>query len=111
MKTYQIENPTTKQLFNTIIANEYITLEQLKPKAKQVHVLLKNYFNTNEILVTFANVTNCGGFPIFLSVDCCLYEIASDFYPEWYELTESEQNETVELLGYYMQKYEDLFFN
>lgn len=110
MKFYQIEYPTTAQIFNAIIANEYVPLEKMQSKAKQIKVLLLNHFNTDEILVTFDGVTNTGGIPIFLSPNCCLYEICSDLNSDWYELNEEDQENKIELLGCYMQTY-DIIFN
>ena len=109
MEFYKIESPTTRQIFEAILANEYVPIEKIQSKAKQIKVLLLNHFNTNEILVTFNNVTNTGGWPIFLSPSCCLYEICSDLNSDWYELTKNEQQDEIELLGYYMQSYDFIF--
>ena len=109
MELYKIEYPTTKQIFEAIIKNEYVPIEKMQNKAKQIKVLLLNHFNTNEIFVTFDNMTNTGGFPIFLSPDCCLYEICSGLNSNWYELTEKEQDEEIELLNCYMQSYDFIF--
>jgi hypothetical protein len=109
MEFYKIETPTTKQIFDAIISNDYVPLEKIQSKAKQIKILLLDYFNTKEILVTFDNVTNCGGCPIFLSNDFCLYEIASEQNEDWHELSEEEQNTEVELLGSYMQTYDKIF--
>ena len=108
MELYKIESPTTKQIFDAIIKNDYVPIEKLQPKAKQIKVLLLDYFNTNEILVTFKNVTNCGGFPIFLSSNSCLYEIASE-EEGFFDLSEEEQNHEIELLGCYLRTYNDIF--
>lgn len=108
MELYKIESPTTEQLFNAIIANEYVPIEKIQSKSKQIKVLLLNHFNTNELLITFKNVTNCGGFPIFLSPNCCLYEIASE-EDDFYNLSEEEQNNEIELLGCYLQTYDAIF--
>ena len=105
---YQIKSPTTKQIFDAIINKDYIPLEKLQPKAKQIKVLLLDYYCTNEILVTFKNVTNTGGFPIFLTCNDSLYDIASE-EEDFYDLTEQEQDEYIELLGYYLQPYNKIF--
>jgi hypothetical protein len=105
---YQIENPTTKQIFDAIINGDYTPLESIQPKAKQVRALLRAHFNTNEVLVTFNGVTNTGGIPIFLGANDSLYEIASE-QNGFYELTDEEKDETVELLGAYLRTYDDIF--
>ncbi len=109
MEFYKIENPTTKQIFDAIISNDYVPLENMQSKAKQIKVLLLNYFNSNEILVTFTNVTNCGGCPVFFGSNESLYDIASDHYNDWYELSEEEQEDEIELLGGYIQTYDRIF--
>ena len=108
MEFYKIETPTTKQIFEAIINKDYVPLEKIQSKAKQIKVLLLDYYCTNEILVTFSNVTNCGGFPIFLTSNCSLYEIASED-EEFFDLSEEEQDNEVELLGSYLQTYDQLF--
>lgn len=108
MEFYKIENPTTKQIFDAIINKEYIPLEKLQPKARQIKVLLLNYYCAKEILVTFEGVTNTGGVPIFLTENDCLYEIASESN-DFYNLSEDEQNDIVELLGAYLQTYDSIF--
>jgi hypothetical protein len=109
MEFYKIDSPTTKQIFDAIIANEYTPLEKIRPKAKQIKVLLMNHFNTREVLVTFINVTNSGGFPIFMGASDSLYEIASEVFKDWYELSEADQENEIELLGAYMQTYDAIF--
>lgn len=109
MEFYKIDSPTTAQIFNAIITNEYVPIESMQSKAKQIKVLLLNHFNTNEILVTFDGVTNTGGFPIFLSSNCSLYEICSDLNYDWYELSEEEQDNEIELLSCYIRTYDDIF--
>jgi hypothetical protein len=105
---YQIENPTTKQIFDAIINLDYVPLEKIQPKAKQIRILLLDHFCTSEILITFKNVTNCGGFPIFLSSNSSLYEIASE-EEGFFNLSEEEQDHEVELLGSYLQTYNNIF--
>ena len=109
MKFYQIENPTTQQIFDAIINNEYTPLEKIKPKTKQIETLLKSHFNTNEILVTFSAVTNAGGIPIFLSEGTSIYEVAEEQNEDWHELSEEEQNNEIELLSSYLRTYKDIF--
>ena len=112
MKTlsfYQIESPTTKQIFDAIINNEYTPLEKIQSKAKQVNVLLMDYFNTSEVLVTFSGVTNSGGCPIFLSASDSLFEIAADNDDDFYSLSEEDQENEIELLGSYLRTYNELF--
>jgi hypothetical protein len=108
MELYKIESPTTKQIFDAIIKNNYVPIEKLQPKAKQIKVLLLDYYCTNEILVTFKNVTNCGGYPIFLTANSCLWEIASE-EEGFFDLSEEEQNHEIELLGCYLRTYNDIF--
>ena len=110
LKFYQIENPTTRQIFDAIINKEFTPLEKIQPKAKQILILLKDYFCSNEILVTFTGVTNTGGIPIFLSSNESLFEVAADEVNYFNELTEEEQEEEVELLGAYLRTYEQIFF-
>ena len=109
MNFYQIENPTTQQIFDAIISNEYTPLEKIAPKAKQIKTLLQDYYNSDDILVTFSNVTNSGGCPIFLTSSASLYEIASEQDDDFYSLSEDEQNEQIELLGSYLQPYDKIF--
>ena len=109
MKFYQIENPTTQQIFDAIINNEYTPLEKIKPKAKQIEILLKNHFCTDEILITFSAVTNAGGIPIFLSEGTSIYEVAEEQNEDWHELSEEEQNNEIELLSSYLRTYKDIF--
>lgn len=109
MQFYQIEKPTTAQIFNAIITNEYTPLESIKDKAKQIKVLLLDYFNTNEILVTFSGVTNTGGVPIFLSANTSLYEIAAENNADWCSMSEEDQDNEIELLGAYLRTYDSIF--
>ena len=109
MDFYKIETPTTKQIFDAIINKEYVPIEKMQSKAKQVKILLLDYYCTDEILVTFTGVTNCGGVPIFLTSDCSLYEIANEEDEDFYNLSEEEQNNEIELLGYYLTTYDELF--
>lgn len=109
MKFYKLENPTTKQIFDAIINNEYTPLDKIKPKAKQIKLLLLDYYAANEILVTFSGVTNSGGCPIFLTSSDSIYEIASEQDEDFYELSEEEQDEAIELLGCYLQTYDNIF--
>ena len=108
MELYKITSPTTKQIFEAIIARQYVPIEKIAPKAKQIRTLLLDHFCASEILVTFSGVTNTGGFPIFLSSNDCLYDIASED-PNFYELSEEEQNNEIELLGSYLRTYNDIF--
>ena len=108
-KFYQIKSPTTKQIFHAIINNEYTPIEKIAPKAKQIKILLLDYWCCNEILVTFSNVTNSGGCPIFLSDGTSLYEIASEQDENFYNLSQEEQEEEEELLCSYLQTYDNVF--
>jgi hypothetical protein len=105
---YQIENPTTKQIFEAIINLEYVPLEKIAPKAKQIKVLLLDSWSANEVLITFEGVTNCGGRPIFYCDTTDLHEVASESN-DWYELSEEEQNNKIELLAYYARTYDKIF--
>jgi len=109
LKFYQIESPTTKQIFDAIINNDYVPLEKIRPKAKQIKVLLLNHWDTNEILLTFSGVTNTGGYPIFLAQGTSLDEIASEHDKEWYNLSQEEQDNEIELLGCYLCTYDSIF--
>lgn len=109
MDFYKIETPTTKQIFDAIINKEYVPLEKIQSKAKQIKILLLDYFCTNEILVTFSGVTNCGGLLIFLTSDCSLYEIAIEADEDFYNLSEDEKDNVIELLGSYLTTYDQLF--
>ena len=108
MEFYKIINPTTKQIFDAIIGKEYTPIESIMPKAKQIYVLLRNYFNS-EVYVTFDGVTNSGGFPIFYDSNESMYEIASDINDNWYEMSEDEQQHQIELLSWYARPYKDIF--
>jgi len=108
MEFYKIESPTTKQIFDAIIEKQYVPIEKITPKAKQIKVLLLDYFNANEILITFSGVTNTGGYPIFLSSNDSLYDIASE-EEGFYELSEEDQENEIELLGCYLRTYNDIF--
>lgn len=109
MEFYKIESPTTKQIFDAIIEKQYVPIEKITPKAKQIKVLLLDHFCTNEVLITFSGVTNTGGFPIFLGSNESLFEVAADNDGDFYNLTEEEQNNEVELLGCYLRTYDDIF--
>ena len=109
MNTYKIEKPTTKQLFEAILNKEYLTLEQLKSKSKQLNILLKDHFNTNDVFITFQNVTNSGGYPIFFGSNESIFEVAADFNDDFYNLSEEEQDEEVELLSSYARNFESFF--
>jgi hypothetical protein len=108
-KFYQIEQPTTEQIFKAILNKEYIPLEKMQSKCKQINVLLQDHYNTKNVLITFLNVTNTGGFPIFFGENESLYEVASDVIDDWNELDEEEQNNHIELLGSYTRTYESVF--
>jgi hypothetical protein len=108
MEFYKIESPTTKQIFDAIINKEYIPIEKLQSKAKQIKILLLDYYCASEILVTFSGVTNTGGIPIFLTSNDSLFDIASET-PGFYELSEEDQNNDIELLGAYLRTYDDIF--
>ena len=109
MKTYKIETPTTKQLFEAILNKEYLTLEQLQNKAKQLNILLKDHFCTNEVFVTFTNVTNTGGYPIFFGANDSIYDVLADFNDDFYSLSNEDQEHEIELLGCYTRSFEDFF--
>ena len=105
---YQIDNPTTKQIFDAIISNQYVPLEKLQSKAKQIKVLLLDYWNCSEIFITFDSMTNTGGVPIFFGSNDSIYDIASE-QSDWYNMTEQEQEETIELMSCYMTTYNSIF--
>ena len=108
MEFYQITSPTTKQIFEAIINKQYVPIEKIASKSKQIKVLLLDYYNANEILITFSGVTNTGGFPIFLTSNDSLYDIASE-EAGFYELSEEDQENEIELLGCYLRTYNDIF--
>lgn len=109
MEIYKIENPTTKQLFDAILNKEYLNIEQLQNKAKQLNILLKDHFCTNEVFITFTNVTNAGGCPIFFGANDSIYDVLADFDDDFYSLSDEEQDEEIELLGCYTRSFEDFF--
>ena len=109
MNFYEIENPTTEQIFEAIISNEYTPLEKIKPKAKQIEILLKDCWGADEILITATNVTNTGSRPIFLADGTSLHEVASEENPDFFELSEEKQDEEIELLGSYLRSYREVF--
>lgn len=109
MEFYKIELPSTEQIFNAIIDNEYTPLDKIQPKAKQLKVLLMDYFCSNEIFITFDGVTNAGGLPIFLSSNESMYEIASNINEDFYNLSEEEQDSEIELLWAYIRPYNEVF--
>jgi hypothetical protein len=78
------------------------------PKAKQIYILLRNYFSS-EVYVTFDGVTNTGGIPIFYGANESLHDIASDINDNWYEMSEDEQNNEIGLLSCYAKYYKDIF--
>ena len=84
-------------------------IEKIKSKAKQINILLKDYFNTDEIVVTFKNVTNTGGYPIFLHRGCCPYEVCAEYDADFSNLTDEEKDAEVELLYYYARNYNQIF--
>jgi len=106
---YKIEKPTTQQIFDAIINNEYTPIEKIAPKAKQIKVLLMDYYCSDDVLVTFDGVTNTGGLPIFLTGKDSLYDIASEINSDWYDMSEEDQNNEIELLGCYLQNYDTIF--
>ena len=108
MEFYKIINPTTKQIFDAIISKEYTPIESIMPKAKQIYILLRNHFNS-DVYVTFDGVTNSGGIPIFYGANESMYDIASDINDNWYELSEEEQDNEIELLSCYARSYKDIF--
>jgi Mg2+/Co2+ transporter CorC len=108
MEFYKIINPTTKQIFDAIISKEYTPIESIIPKAKQIYILLRDYFNS-EVYVTFDGVTNSGGVPIFYGANESMHDIASDINDNWYELSEEEQQHQIELLSWYARPYTDIF--
>lgn len=109
MEFYKIDSPTTKQIFEAIIKKEYVPIEKIQSKAKQIKVLLLDHFCTNEILITFLGVTNTGGYPIFMGANESLFEVAADNDENFYNLTEEEQEQEIELLGCYLRTYNDIF--
>ena len=110
MKFYQIKNPTTAQIFEAIINNEYTPLKMIRPKAKQIEPLLKDHFNSEEIFISFLNVTNTGGYPVFFSSECCMYEVLEDVNPDFKKyLTDDEKEREVEIFASYIITFNDIF--
>ena len=100
----------TQEIFEKLINNEYINLEYVQPKVKQLNILLKDYFCSNEIFISFLCVTNSGGFPIVFSHSCSTYEILANFYgDEFYNWDETEQQEQESLFLDHVSNFEDLF--
>lgn len=109
MNFYKIEQPSTSQIFNAILDGEYTPLEKIKPKAKQLKVLLGDYFCTNDVLVSFTNVTNCGGCPIFFSNDMSIEEILAKADEDFYELSDEDRSHKIELFLSYITTYDNIF--
>ena len=105
---YKTVNPTTKQILDAILNKEYTPIESIMPKAKQIYILLKDHFNS-EVYIKFNAVTNTGGVPIFYGENESMYEVAMDINNDWYELSEEEQDEEIELLSWYTRSYKDIF--
>lgn len=105
---YKLEAPTTKQIFDAIICNDYTPLESIKPKAKQIKTLLLDYWDCKEIFVTFSDVTNTGGCPIFFASNVDLYTIATEQLG-FYDISDEEQEYLIELLGCYCHTYDEIF--
>lgn len=107
MKFYQIENPKTEEIFNAIIKGHYVPLEKIKPKSKQIHVLLKNYFCSDNIYITFDSVTNTGGYPIFFN--------GNDFdfldFINTEGMDKADIDNEIELLNTYSRSFEQIFNN
>ena len=104
MEFYKIKTPTTAQFIEAIDKKDYFTYEQLQQKRNQLRVLLE-VNNYEQILITYANVTNSGGYPIIYTSSESLYEVASNFYDDFYDMLEEEQNEIIENLSIYTQKF------
>lgn len=68
-----------------------------------------DYWNANELFVTFDSVTNIGGIPKFFTENCSLDEVAQECNADWHALSEEDQEEDVELLGCYMRTYDEFF--
>lgn len=109
MDFYKIDSPTTQQIFDAIVNNEYTPIEKIISKAKQVKVILMEYFHSKDIYVTFSNVTNCGGAPIFYTNDTSLYEVARDNHDDFDDMSSSEQDDIISLLGAYSRSYDEVF--
>jgi hypothetical protein len=103
MEFYKIKNPKLSEFVEAIDKMEYFTMEQFSKKKNQLKVYFSNEWG-GEILLSFVNVTNAGGFPILFSTTASEYEVLSEFYGgEWYELTEEEKEHEVELFGCYIE--------
>lgn len=109
MEFYKIESPTTEQFLNAILEHNYFTLEQLEQKVKQINVLLKDYFCTNEIFIGFFSVTNTGGYPIIFSPNCSIDEICAEHYEDFYSLNYEEQDEIISLFSYHSRPLNEFF--
>lgn len=109
MNFYKIENPTTEQIFNAIISNEYTPLEKIQPKAKQIEILLLSHWGGSEIFITFDSVTNTGGRPIFFADGGDLHEMASERIEDFHELNQEDQEHEIELLSSYLRTYKEVF--
>ncbi len=111
MKFYQIKNPTTQQIFDAILKHDYFTMEQIKPKFRQIVILLKNHFCCDDIYISFQGVTNSGGYPIIFSIEKDIYKLLCEIDQEFERSTPEEQDETKELFLYYAQNLETFFNN
>ena len=97
-----------QQIFEKITNLEYMSLEDIKPYARSLKVLLLNYYGGSNLYVTFSNVTNSGGYPLFFTDNYSFIELFNEFYIDE-DMSRDEENHCLELLGYYTIPYNDLF--
>ena len=108
MSFYQIPKPTTQQLVDAILERQYFNMDQLLPKIKQVNTYLKNEWNCDQVLITFEGVTNPGGYPIVFADNTSIEEVASEFHEDFYEWSDEDRQDCVELLVYYTRLFTDV---
>jgi hypothetical protein len=97
-----------QQIFEKITNLEYVSFEDIQPYAKALKVLLLDYYGGSNLYVTFENVTNSGGYPLFFTDNGSLIELFNEFYIDEEMSTEEEDN-CLELLAHYTRSYDDLF--
>ena len=102
MKFYKINKPTTAQFIEAIENKEYFTSEQLDQKRNQLRTILEAK-NCCEMLITYTNVTNSGGYPIIFKNSESYYDVASSYYDDFYDMTEEEQEEIISNLSFYTE--------
>ena len=90
---YKVENPTTEQFIQAIENMDYFTIDQLEKKRNQLRVYFQSLWGRNsEVMISYFNVTNSGGYPIIFSDNNDIAQLIEDFNgePMTYEEIEEE---------------------